>query len=322
VSSARNTPTSIRAARLHRHGEPLVIETVELDPPGGDEVFAELDFAGVNPIDRYIAEGRVAPDAPLPRTLGGEAAGTVDGRPVLVAGEGLGTARDGVWAQAAVVPIAAVIDLPDGVGAREAAGMGIAGLTAWNVVQDVARLGAEDRVLVLGASGGVGSLIVSLAHATGATVWGQTGSEAKSGMIAEQGADRVIVSGAEGLSEAVAELEPTAIFDPLGDGFLAPVVEAIAPRGRIVSFGTSAGAEVTFNLQTVYRKMASLLGYGGMQLTREERRRGLEAALEALRDGRLRVPIDDALPLERVGDAFERLVQRRVQGKLLLALRD
>ncbi|MDQ6608174.1 MAG: zinc-binding alcohol dehydrogenase family protein [Actinomycetota bacterium] len=311
-----------RAARLHAPGEPLVIETVELDPPGEDEVVAQLDFAGVNPIDRYIAEGRVAPDAPLPRTLGGEAAGTVAGRAVLLAGEGLGTARDGVWAQAAVVPAAAVIELPDGVEARAAAAMGIAGLTAWNVVRDLAHLRAEDRVLVLGASGGVGSLILSLAHAAGATVWGQTGSEAKAGLITEQGADRVVISGPDGLSDAVAELKPTVAFDPLGGEYLAPVVAAIEPRGRIVSFGTSAGPEVTFNLQTLYRKMASLLGYGGMQLGREERRSGLEAALEALRDGRLRVPVDEVLALERVNEAFERLVARQVKGKLVLALGD
>ncbi len=311
-----------RAARLHAPGEPLVIETVELDPPGEDEVVAQLDFAGVNPIDRYIAEGRVAPDAPLPRTLGGEAAGTVAGRAVLLAGEGLGTARDGVWAQAAVVPTAAVIELPDGVEARAAAAMGIAGLTAWNVVRDLAHLRAEDRVLVLGASGGVGSLILSLAHAAGATVWGQTGSEAKAGLITEQGADRVVISGPDGLSDAVAELKPTVAFDPLGGEYLAPVVAAIEPRGRIVSFGTSAGPEVTFNLQTLYRKMASLLGYGGMQLGREERRSGLEAALEALRDGRLRVPVDEVLALERVNEAFERLVARQVKGKLVLALGD
>jgi len=322
VTPESNARTQIRAARLHRHGEPLVAETVELDPPGEDEVFVELDFAGVNPIDRYIAQGSVAPDAPLPRTLGGEATGRVDGQRVLVAGEGLGTARDGLWAQAAVVPAAAVIVLPDGVAVRDAAAMGVAGLTAWNVVQDLARLRAEDRVLVLGASGGVGSLIVSLAHAAGATIWGQTGSEAKSALIYDQGADRVVVlSGPDGLSEAVAELKPTVVFDSLGAGYLAPIVEAIQPCGRIVSFGTSAGPEVTFNLQTLYRKMASLLGYGGAQLTREQRRSGLQAALEALRDGRLRVPIDDVLALERVNEAFERLVHRRVQGKLLLALR-
>jgi NADPH2:quinone reductase len=308
------------AARLHAHGQPLAIEPVDLAAPGPDEVRVALEYAGVNPVDRYVAEGRVAPDGPLPRTLGGEAAGLLDGRPVLVAGAGLGTVRDGLWAREAVVPRAAVVELPDGVATREAAAMGVAGLTAWNVVHDLAGTTAEDRVLVLGAAGGVGSMIVSLAQALGATVWGQTGSEDKAEVITGQGANRAIVAGAEHLHEVIAELAPTAVFDPLGGPFLAPIVEALAPRGRIVSFGTSAGADVAFNLQSLYRKSGALLGYGGMQLDQDSRRRGLRRALGALADGSLTVVIDDAMPLREVGEAFARLTRRAVRGKLLLDL--
>jgi NADPH:quinone reductase len=317
MSSGSDT---VRAARLHEHGATLVVEDVELPEPGGDEIRVALEFGGVNPIDRYIAEGRVNPDGRLPRTLGGEAAGRADGRPVLVAGEGLGTARDGVWAQAAVVPRAAVLPLPEGVQPRDAAAMGIAGLTALNCVRELAKVTAEDRVLVLGASGGVGSMVVTLARAAGATVWGQTGSPDKAAAIAEQGAERVVVTGPEQLAEQVAGFAPTVAFDPLGGDFTAPLVEVLAARGRLVSFGVSAGAQVTFNMQSVYRKMLSLLGYGGTQLTGEERRPGLEAALRALGDGSIRVRIDEVLPLDQVNDAFTRLVQRRVQGKLLLDL--
>ena len=275
----------------------------------------ELSFGGVNPVDRYMAEGRVAPDSPLPRTLGSEASGTVDGRPVLVAGGGFGARRDGVWAQAAVVPAGAVCDLPDGVELRDAAAMGVAGLTAYNVVRDLARVGAQDRVLVLGASGGVGTMIVSLCRTAGATVWGQTGSPDKVGLIEEVGADRVLV-GLDGLDE----LEPSVVFDPLGGEFVRPVIDAAAPGGRIVSFGTSAGPEVQFNLQTLYRKGLSLLGYAGLLLDDEERRRGLQAALAALAAGELRVVVDEVLALDQVNDAFQRLVDREVRGKLLLAL--
>lgn len=311
---------TIRAARLTAHGRPLEVEQVALPEPRDGEVRVELHFGGVNPVDRYVAEGSVAPDSPLPRTLGGEAAGTLDGRPVLVAGEGLGAVRDGVWASAAVVPTAAVVELPDVVQLREAAAMGIAGLTAWNVVHDRARVSAEDRVLVLGASGGVGSMIVSLARAVGATVWGQTGSPEKTSPIEQDGAERALVAGPEELAQGLSGFEPTVVFDPLGDGFVAPVLDSLAVHGRIVSFGTSAGADVRFNLKTLYRKDISLLGYAGMMLSSEQRRAGLEAALAALRDGSLKVRIDEVLPLERVNEAFERLEQRRVQGNLVLAL--
>jgi NADPH:quinone reductase len=311
---------AIRAARLTEHGKPLAVEEVQLPDPGEDEVLVELRFGGVNPVDRYVAEGRVAPDSPLPRTLGGEASGVLDGRPVLVAGEGLGAARDGVWADAAVVPRAAVVPLPDGVELRDAAAMGIAGLTAWNVVHDLAKLSADDRVLVLGASGGVGSVILSLARSAGATVWGQTGSKDKAAFLEEDGAERALVAGADDLAEALAGFEPTAVFDPLGDGFVQPVLDSLAAGGRIVSFGTSAGPEVHLNLQTLYRKGISLLGYAGLILTRDQRRAGLEAALAALARGELRVGIDEVLPLEQVNEALRRLVDREVHGNLLLAL--
>lgn len=316
-----NRSRTVRAARLKEHGKSLHVKEVELREPRDDEVLVELQFGGVNPIDRYIAEGMVAADRLLPRTLGGEAAGTLDGRPVLVAGDGLGSMRDGVWAQAAIVPRGAVSELPEGVELREAAAMGIAGLTAWEVAHEVGRVTAEDRVLVLGASGGVGTMIVSLARSAGATVWGETRSPEKTAVIEQQGADRaVVVPGPEELLEILDGFEPTLVVDPLGDGFVRPVVESIAVHGRIVSFGTSAGAEVQFNLQSLYRKGISLLGYAGGQLSREQHRAGLERALEALRDGTLRVRIDEVLPLDMVNEAFERLAQGKVQGNLILDL--
>src|SRR5579859_1332353 len=311
---------TVRAARLHRHGDPLVVEDLQLPEPGDEEVRVGLELAGVNPVDYYVAQGRVSPDGPLPRTLGAEAAGTAGDRAVLVAGEGLGSARDGVWAQAAVVPQQSLIPIPEGVAMRDAAAMGIAGLTALNVVREVAKVSTEDRVLVLGASGGVGSMIVSLAHAARATVWGQTGSSAKAPAIVEQGADRAIVAGPQELADLVGAFEPTVVFDTLGGEFVAPLMEITATRGRIVSLGVSAGAQVSFNMQLLYRKMISLLGYGGMQLRRDERRPGLEAALRALADGSIRVRIDEILALEDVNEAFDRLLHRGVQGKLLLDL--
>jgi NADPH2:quinone reductase len=312
--------SAVRAVRLHRHGEPLIVESVELGDPAEGEVRVALEFGGVNPIDRYLAEGRVAPDGPLPRTLGGEAAGTLDGTPVLVAGGGLGSTRDGLWAQAANVPAASVVTIPDGVAPGAAAAMGIAGLTAYNCVRTLAAVGPSDRVLVLGASGGVGSMIVSLASAAGATVWGQTGSEAKAQPIRDHGAERVLVGGPQELVAPLQEFAPTVALDPLGGEFVAPLVDALAPRGRLVSYGVSAGPEVACNMQQLYRKMITLYGYGGMLLTADERRSGLQAALKALAAGELKVRIDEVLAPDEVGEAFARLTERRVQGKLLLSL--
>jgi NADPH:quinone reductase len=309
----------VKAARLHEHDSPLRIDDVELAAPAAGEVRVELAFAGVNPVDSYVARGRVAADGPLPRILGGEATGHVDGRPVLVAGAGLGSTRDGVWAGAANVPEAAVVPLPEGVDLREAAAMGVAGLTAWDTLR-LADVGAGDRVLVLGAGGGVGLTTVSLAAALGATVWGQTGSSEKAEAIRRQGAHEVVVTDAPGLAERLSEFVPTVVVDGLGGPFTPAALAALAPRGRLVLFGTSAGSTSTLELQPVYRKSLRILGYGGLILSNAERRAGLIEALTALADGRMRIPIDRTLPLAQVDEAFRLLADRAVTGKIVLDL--
>ena len=312
-----------RAARLHAHGKPLVVEEVDVAAPGDEELVVEMAFAGVNPVDRYVAEGRVAPDGPLPRTVGMEGVGRLvaDGRPVLVHGGGLSTVRDGAWAERIVAPRLALTDIPAGVDLEAAAAMGVAGVTAWRTATEQARVTADDRVLVLGASGGVGSILVSLCRSLGARVWGQTGNPDKASFITEQGAEEVVTGGADDLVAAVEPLSPTVVFDPLGDGFTPGAIEALAPFGRLVSFGVSAGPMAEINMQVIYRKGLTVFGYGGLIEPPERMQPGKAAALAALADGRLRVAVGEVLPLGRVNDAFAALVDRGVTGKIVLDLR-
>ncbi len=308
----------ITAARLVEHGKPLEIQEVELPEPGDGEAVLKVAFSGVNPVDMYAAEGRVAAEAPVPRTLGTEGAGTVDGRPVVARGYGIGTARDGLWANAAVVPRAALVDVPEGVDLKTAAAMGVAGVTAWRTVHELAHVSADDTVLVLGASGGVGSIIVSAAHAAGATVIGQTGQQGNSGWITGRGADDVIVTDAGGLAGAAAPFRPTVMFDGLGDGFTGAAIEALQPHGRLVIFGASAGPQGQVPLQSLYSKGIRVLGYAGLLESDEAMSSAIGKALRALAAGELSVPVDAALPLDQVGQAFERISDRKVLGKLVL----
>ena len=309
-----------RAARLHRLGEPLVVEPVPLAEARADEVVVTMAFGGVNPVDRYIAAGRVAPDGPLPRTLGMEGVGHVDGRAVLLQGAGLAIKRDGVWAEQAVVPNAALTDVPDGVDLVEAAGVGVAGVTAWRTAE-LARVTEGDNVLVLGASGGVGSILVSVCRSAGAQVWGQTTNPEKAEFVRSRGAHEVVVAHAEELADAIKALEPTVVFDSLGDGFTAVAVEALQPFGRLVSLGVSAGPLVELNMQSVYRKFLIIYGYGGLVEPEGRLVSARRDILQALADGRLSVPVSDVLPLQEVNEAFRRLEAREVTGKLILDLR-
>jgi NADPH2:quinone reductase len=309
-----------RAARLHTHGKPLVVEETDVSSPGDGEVLVDMAFAGVNPVDRYTAEGRVAPDGPLPRTIGMEGAGrrADDGRPVIVQGSGLGTSRDGAWSSRVVAPRSAVTDVPAGVDLVEAAAMGVAGVTAWRTATEQAKVTADDRVLVLGASGGVGSMLVSLCRSLGARVWGQTGNPDKAAFVSGQGAEEVVTAGAAELAAAAEPFSPTVVFDALGDGFAGAAIEALAPYGRYVSFGVSAGPMAEINMQMLYRKALTVYGYGGLIESAERMAAGKAAALSALADGRLKVVVAEVLPLERVNEAFTALVDRAVSGKIVL----
>ena len=313
-------PQRTRAARLHRHGDPVVVEDVALAEPGPGEVLVTLRRAGVNPIDRYVAAGPIAADGPLPRTIGLEAVGDVDGSPVLVHGHGLGMTRDGVYAGHVLAPRDSLVPVPAGVSLEQAASASIAGLTAYGVVVDLADITADDRVLVLGASGGVGLPIISLAAGRGARVWGQTGNPAKADAIRELGAVDALIADADGLADAAAQVRPTVVVDALGGDFTPAALSLLGQHGRYVVFGVSARAEVTIDLRSVYRRSIRLLGYSGFGVTPEETRKRLELVLAALADGTLRIPVDRTVPLDEVSTAFDALADRTVTGKIVLTL--
>ena len=306
----------IRAVRLVAHGAPVIIDAVPLREPDPHEVVA-LTHAGANPVDGYAARGLVAPDAPLPRTLGGEAAGRLDGRPVLVTGGGLGTASDGVWAEAVTVDRRWVYALPDSVDLAQAACLGVAGVTAWNTVVTAAEVGSGDRVLVLGAGGGVGLAVVSLALSRGARVLGQVGSASKAAVVARFGAE-VVVADAVTLSEAAGTFAPTVVIDPLGGAFTPAALSILADRGRLVIYGTSAGTEAQLALRALYRSGQRILGYGGLGLTAEERGKAAAKAVAALSDGSLRIHVGRVIALSGAGRVFDELADRSLAGKLVI----
>jgi len=311
----------VSAARLIEHGAPLRVETVELREPEKDEVLVEMSWGAVNPVDRYGAMGLTAPDGPVPRTLGSEGAGTVGGTRMLVHGAGLGTRRDGLWATAAIVPRAALTEVPEGVDLDQAATIGVAGATAWTVVTELARVTAEDRVLVLGASGGVGSMIVSLAKSIGARVWGQTGNESNRDWLTDLGAEHVVVSDESHLETESGDLSPTVVFDALGNGYTGKAVAVAAQHGRLVIFGTSAGVTGELPLQAVYRKGLTIYGYGGLIAPEQNLARAKQQAIQAVAEGMMRVSVGATFSLALVNDALEQQAGGSVKGKVLLDLR-
>ncbi len=312
----------MRAARLHSIGGTLQLDELPDPQPGPDDQLVEIAFASVNPLDVWITQGSVgAAAANLPWIPGTEATGHVDGRPVLVRGGGLGVMRPGLYCSRIAVPESWLLPVADGLDLAQVAAMPVAGITAWQALHGRAHIDADDRVLVLGASGGVGALAVQLVKAAGATAWGQTGSPAKVDGITANGADNVVVTGADGLESAVESYQPTVILDALGGPFTDAAIGAIANKGRLVVYGTSNSEQVSINLRRLYRKGVNLLGYAGLVDTPEEQRAALDTLLAMMAAGTLRVPVGDVLPLSEASMAHARILGRGVEGKIVLDCR-
>ncbi|MGZ7023192.1 MAG: quinone oxidoreductase family protein [Ilumatobacteraceae bacterium] len=309
----------MRAARLHSIGGTLQLDELPDPQAGPGEQLVDIAYASVNPLDVWITQGSVgAAAAHLPWTPGSEATGHVDGRPVLVRGGGLGVVRPGLYCSRIAVPDAWLLPLDSNADLAQVAAMPVAGITAFSALHGRAHVEPRDRVLVLGASGGVGAMAVQLAKAAGATVWGHTGSPAKAAGITANGADNVVVASAGALESAIESYQATVILDALGGPYTDAAIAGIANKGRLVVYGTSNDERVTINLRRLYRKGVTLLGYSGLVDSPEEQRESLDTLLSMMAAGALHVPIGEVLPLGAAADALARILDRGVEGKIVL----
>jgi len=302
------------------YGEPLVLQNVPEPVPGPGEVVIEITRAAVNPLDVWVSRGTVAAAGPLPRTGGSEGAGvTEEGRRVAFRGAGIGVARDGSYAERIAVPASGLADVPAAVTDAQAAGVGVAGVTALDIVE-LAGVEAGMTVLVLGASGGVGSYTVQMARARGARVVAQTSREESVAGLLEH-ADDVIVSAGDDLESRIRDHGIAGIdvvFDPLGGPYAEPAAKALGRGGVMVVFGASAGHRFSISSADFYRKTARILGYGGLGSNTAELSSKAAQVLELLAAGALQPVATTELPLEDVNEAHARIVERRAGGKLLL----
>ena len=307
----------MRAVRFSEFGGPVTVEAVPEPVAGDGEVLVRMTHVGLNPLDIWVNRGSAGGGRQrLPFVLGTEGVGEGETGPVLVHGQGVGVLRDGLLREVAAVPAAACFPLAPDVDRAQAAGLGVAGVTAWRLVHDVARVGAADVALVLGAGGGVGSLLLQVLRATGCTVLAQTASAAKADALREFGATEVLVAEAADLADL--DPAPTAVFDPLGGAATVRAISLLRPHGRIALFGTSLAPTAEVDLRALYRKAGSILGYSGTIEPRDVLEPALEHAVAELRAGRLRVPIDSVIGLDEVPAALQRILERRVQGKVIV----
>lgn len=303
-------------------GVEVRVDRIDRAEIGPGEVVVEMCLAGVNPLDGYVLAGMIGADAPYPRILGVEGVGDCGGQLVVVFGCGVGLRRDGTWTEVAVVPAASVVPVPPGVSLDMAAACGVVGPTAIRVVEDLAAPTPDDRVLVLGASGAMGMAACSLLSSAGVPTWGQTTSKEKAPGVADIGAVPLVAGTPQqltGLLEKVAP--PTVVLDSLGGGWSAAMVDALEPRGRLVSYGTSAAPRAEVDVQALYRKSLTWHGYSGIAELPGRSRQAIVRALEAVAAGRLRIITRQLISLDQAQHAVDLVRSRQGMGKVLLDLR-
>ena len=312
----------MRAIQIDEFNGPLTVREVLAPSAAASELVVNLTHAAINPLDVWACQGNFAAITKLPHTPGAEGLGTdAKGTLGIVSGAGVGIARQGTYAESIAVPLTAWVPIPTGAQPGQAASMGIAGVTAYQTVRVLAKTTAEDVVLVLGASGGVGSVAAQLARNIGATVLGQTSSASKAGAVEATGAEVIVAADGNALVAAIGDRKVSVVIDGLGGTFSGAAISVMAPFGRLVSYGTSAGVDVTLQMRNLYRNGITLMGYTGLLLKPDERTAALDELFAGLASGNITIAIDEVLPLSEAGEAHRRILAKEVVGKLVLDVR-
>jgi NADPH:quinone reductase len=302
----------VRAARIHEVGtEPRVEEIADPEPADGREA-VEVLAAALNPLDINIAAGRFyGGHPPMPYVPGSEGVVRRDGARFHAFGDGLGIARDGTLAELAAVAEGTLVEVPDGIDDAQAVAFGIAGVIAWSAVAWRVKVGPGDRVLVLGATGAVGTVALQAARLLGAERVVAAGRDTERlARAAELGADDTVeLDGGDDLAArlrtAAGGEGPNVIVDPLWGDPAATASEAAAPGARIVHLGQSAGPTASFASAAVRGKELSILGVSNFARSRDERRSLYHELLEHVRSGEIRLDVE-TFPLEQADEAWRR----------------
>jgi NADPH:quinone reductase-like Zn-dependent oxidoreductase len=303
----------MRAVRQHALGGPevLVVEEVPKPEPGPTEVLVRVAAAGVNPVDWKVRAGGGFLGEP-PFTVGWDVAGVVEavgyGVTWLAPGDRVfGMPRfpreAACYAEYVVSPSRHLARIPDGLDDVEAAGVPLAGLTAWQSLVDTGGVGEGSRVLVLGAAGGVGHLAVQIAKALGAWVAG-TSSSAKHGFLRELGVDDPIDK--DGAIEA---RELDVVLDAVGGEAGPTALPALRDGGVLV---TVSGSSVPRLLETAGGRVR----IAGILV--EPDRVGMRALSALAAEGKLRPHVERTFALEEAAEAHRLGEQGRTRGKIVL----
>jgi NADPH:quinone reductase-like Zn-dependent oxidoreductase len=340
----------MKVARIHRHGGPeaLVYEDVAAPRIRPDEILLRVRAGALNRLDLFVRDGMPGVKIAMPRVLGSDIAGEVmevgglcervqTGWHVLLS-PGLscrqcehcvsgndnlcrsyrvfGYGIDGGNAELLGAPEYAAIRIPDEMPFEEAAAAPLVTVTAWHMLVSRAKLQPGEDVLVLAASSGVGSCAIQIAKLFRCRVIATAGGEAKLEKALELGADHVIDHYRQDISAEVKRLTDRrgvdVVVEHVGAATWRKSLESLAPAGRLVTCGATAGYDAGIDLRHLFTKQHSVLG--SFMGTMGELRRALKFVFQ----GQIRPVIDRVYPLSEIRAAHVRLERKQQFGKIIV----
>ncbi|HUO15681.1 MAG TPA: quinone oxidoreductase [Verrucomicrobiae bacterium] len=320
----------MKAIQVKQAGTADAMELVDLPvpEPKANEAIVKVAAAGVNFIDVYFREGRYK--AALPFILGQEGAGTVtavsgDVRSVKKGDRVAWTGLLGSYAEYAAVPADRLVPIPNGVSDQQAAAAMLQGMTAHYLSHDTYPLKRGDAALIHAAAGGVGLLLVQMAHNIGARVIGTVSTEEKAKLAREAGADEIIFYTRQDFEAESKRLTSgrgvDVVYDSVGKTTFEKGLNLLRPRGMMVLFGGSSGAVPPFDPIILSQKGSLFLTrptLGHYIATRDELAARSGAVFGMITSGKLKLHLEHVYPLAEAQHAHRDLEGRKTTGKLLL----
>jgi NADPH2:quinone reductase len=312
--------------------ESLVVETIAAPPLRPGTARVAVHAAGVNFGDTLMIAGTYQEKPPFPFTpgfeIGGEVIEVAPDVATLRSGDRvMGTLSHGGYADEAVVAAEELTPIPAGMDYQTAAGFPVAYGTSHGALDWRARLRQGETLLVHGAAGGVGITAVEIGKAMGAVVIATAGNADKLAIAKRHGADHLIDYSREDIRERVRTLTDgrgaDVVYDPVGGPYTELALRSIAWRGRLLVVGFAAGDIPKIPLNLTLLKGCSIVGVFWGDFTRREPQHFAEAMARLggwYADGRLKPHISASFPLERAADALIMMAQRKVTGKVVLAV--
>jgi len=296
--------------------------------PKPNEAVVKVSASGINFIDVYFREGRYK--APMPFVLGQEGAGVVTAlgpevKSVKAGDRVAWTGLLGSYAEYAAVPADRLVPIPAGVTDQQAAAAMLQGMTAHYLSHDTFPLKRGDTALLHAAAGGVGLLLVQMAHHIGARVIGTVSTEEKAKLAREAGADETILYTRQDFEAETTRLTADkgvdVVYDSVGKTTFEKGLNVLRPRGMMVLFGGSSGAVPPFDLIALSQKGSLYVTRPTLAhyiASRDELMARSSAVFGMIGAGKLKLRIEHVYPLSEAQRAHRELEGRKTTGKLLL----